>query len=342
MTTNGPQGYQLVDYEPNDFNKVIKNSNKFVNLFVFSSPAQPIVVPFGAKVILRVQNDLMQDSITLHVHGMQMKGTWYMDGAAFVTQCPIAPRSRFAYRFIADTPGTHWFHGHLGVDRAQGFLGAFIVKDIQRFPLPQPNIMGREYAVVMQDWTLNDAKEVWLKQKWRSWKWQDGYDGADKNKCWNAPVAADGAYFGSSAIVRSILINDKGWHDQNDIMIRPNTLPLETFRIRRDETIRLRLINGGVSQQLMVSINNHDFLVVAADGDEIIPIKAQMIILFPGERYDILIQGLNNPTKSTYSIIFETMEYLVAKTSVMPKFGVAKLVYEDVRSEYGNQVLEGS
>jgi hypothetical protein len=84
-----------------------------------------------------------------------------------------------------------------------------------------------------QDWTLNDAKEVWLKQKWRSWKWQDGYDGADKNKCWNAPVAADGAYFGSSAIVRSILINDKGWHDQNDIMIRPNTLPLETFRIRR-------------------------------------------------------------------------------------------------------------
>ena len=67
-----------------------------------------------------------------------------------------------------------------------------------------------------------------------------------------------------------------------------------------------------------------------------------MIILFPGERYDILIQGLNNPTKSTYAIIFETMEYLVAKSSVMPKFGVAKLVYEDVRSEYGNQVLEGS
>lgn len=37
-----------------------------------------------------------------------------MDGAAGVTQCPIAPGHSFEYSFAADVPGTYWYHSHFG------------------------------------------------------------------------------------------------------------------------------------------------------------------------------------------------------------------------------------
>jgi hypothetical protein len=55
----------------------------------------------------------------------------------------------YAYRFIADTPGTHWYHGHLGTDRGFGLLGAFIVKESKRESksIAQSN---RDYILLIQ------------------------------------------------------------------------------------------------------------------------------------------------------------------------------------------------
>jgi iron transport multicopper oxidase len=42
---------------------------------------------------------------------MFQNGTNEMDGAAFVTQCPIAPNSSFLYNFTAaGQAGTFWYH----------------------------------------------------------------------------------------------------------------------------------------------------------------------------------------------------------------------------------------
>ena len=39
------------------------------------------------------------------------------------------------------------------------------------------------------------------------------------------------------------------------------------------ETIRLRIINGGVSQGLMVSVEKHSMTIVAADGANVKPLN---------------------------------------------------------------------
>jgi hypothetical protein len=55
------------------------------------------------------------------------------------------------------------------------------------------------------------------------------------------------------------------------------------------------------------------------------------LIIFPGERYDIHIQGLEVPTKKVYRFILETMEYFNWDWTLgTPQFGLANLVYEDV------------
>ena len=116
-------------------------------------PADPIVVPYGAEILLTVFNQLLSSVTTLHIHGLDKRGLWYTDGVGFLQQCPITPQSKYKYRFIADTPGTHWLHGHLGMDKGYGLLGAFIVKKAKEEKIQLENeeiVPSREYAMVLQ------------------------------------------------------------------------------------------------------------------------------------------------------------------------------------------------
>uniref|UniRef100_A0A1I7XQQ7 Plastocyanin-like domain-containing protein n=1 Tax=Heterorhabditis bacteriophora TaxID=37862 RepID=A0A1I7XQQ7_HETBA len=54
-----------------------------------NTPGKAIVVPYNAEVLLKVHNSVLMDAITIHVHGIDKQGMWYMDGVAFVQQCPI-------------------------------------------------------------------------------------------------------------------------------------------------------------------------------------------------------------------------------------------------------------
>ena len=53
------------------------------------SPGLPIVVPYNASVLLRVRNNVLMDSLSIHVHGIDKHGMWFMDGVSYVQQCPI-------------------------------------------------------------------------------------------------------------------------------------------------------------------------------------------------------------------------------------------------------------
>lgn len=71
-------------------------------------------VCLGDEVIVDVENSLMGDSTTMHWHGHHQRGTPYMDGVPYVTQCPIFPGTSFTYRFRAMNAGTHFWHSHTG------------------------------------------------------------------------------------------------------------------------------------------------------------------------------------------------------------------------------------
>ena len=62
-------------------------------------PGPPIVVYKGQKVTVHVKNNLLSDTVTIHWHGLHQKGTSYMDGVGFITQCPILSGETFTYQF---------------------------------------------------------------------------------------------------------------------------------------------------------------------------------------------------------------------------------------------------
>jgi iron transport multicopper oxidase len=58
----------------------------------------------GDRVIVNVNNQLGNQTTTLHFHGLYMNGTTNMDGPSQVSQCPIPPGSQFTYDFNVTIP----------------------------------------------------------------------------------------------------------------------------------------------------------------------------------------------------------------------------------------------
>lgn len=113
-------------------------------------------VCLGDTIIVDVVNRMMGESTSIHWHGMHQRDTPYMDGVPFITQCPIPPHTTFRYTFTADHEGTHWWHSHIGMQRADGAFGALIVRQ------PMKNIRyGHlydydlpEHIMTIQDWDV--------------------------------------------------------------------------------------------------------------------------------------------------------------------------------------------
>jgi iron transport multicopper oxidase len=62
-------------------------------------PIPPIVGTLGDRVIVNVNNQLGNQSTSLHFHGLFQNGTAHMDGPVQVSQCPIPPGSSYTYNF---------------------------------------------------------------------------------------------------------------------------------------------------------------------------------------------------------------------------------------------------
>ncbi|KAF1982892.1 multicopper oxidase [Aulographum hederae CBS 113979] len=112
-------------------------------------PIPMIEANVGDRIVVHVVNNLGNQSTSLHFHGMYQQGTAGSDGSVGVTQCPIPPGSSYTYTFIANPPGTHWYHSH---DRGQypdGLRGIMIVHD----PVWEATLgVTEQIPLVFSDW----------------------------------------------------------------------------------------------------------------------------------------------------------------------------------------------
>jgi iron transport multicopper oxidase len=62
-------------------------------------PIPRIEATVGDRVVVNINNELGNQSTSLHFHGLFMNGTNEMDGVVGVTQCGVPPGSSFTYNF---------------------------------------------------------------------------------------------------------------------------------------------------------------------------------------------------------------------------------------------------
>jgi FtsP/CotA-like multicopper oxidase with cupredoxin domain len=92
-----------------------------------SLPGPQLVVTQNELIEVTLTNRDVEGGVTLHWHGYDVPSG--DDGVAGVTQDAVLPGESFVYRFVADQPGTYWYHTHQDAldGIAHGLYGALIV-----------------------------------------------------------------------------------------------------------------------------------------------------------------------------------------------------------------------
>lgn len=101
-----------------------------------------------------IQNELMEEIISIHFHGLRMLNNPWMDGTASITQCPISPHSSFIYQFELKQTGTFWYHSHISAQYGDGLLGPLIIDYPYDTldPIKQTFQYSSEHIFILQDW----------------------------------------------------------------------------------------------------------------------------------------------------------------------------------------------
>ena len=269
-------------------------------------PGPTIIAHENQTLNITVYNELQNvEGVTIHWHGLHQRGTQGADGAAYITQRPIAPLNQFTYTFRAYPTGTYWYHAHSGAQRTDGLYGAIIIKDIipgNLYDFDYPD----QHTLMVVDW----QKEAAINQLYPEANAMEYFKPSARFdppfQLYNDTRSSDETQVGFAPFW-SAIINDKGRHfdEQGMTNIRPESL--NYFRVTSGSRYRFRLIGAQGVYPFRFSIQGHTMTVIATDGSPIVPIEnVTYVIVNSGERYDVVVHANNVP--GNFWIWAETLE----------------------------------
>ncbi|KAH1093034.1 hypothetical protein GYH30_038985 [Glycine max] len=245
-------------------------------------PGPTITAEAGDTLEILLTNKLSTEGTVIHWHGIRQYGTPWADGTAAISQCAIAPGETFNYTFTVDRPGTYFYHGHFGMQRAAGLYGSLIVN------LPkgkkEPFHYDGEFNLLLSDWwhKSTHSQEVGLSSMPFRWI--------------NEP--------------QSLLINGRGQYNCSlAASLIKTSLPQCKFRgneqcapqilhVDPNKTYRIRIASTTSLASLNLAIGNHKLVVVEADGNYVKPFIVDDIDIYSGESYSVLLTTNQDPKKN--------------------------------------------
>ena len=259
------------------------------------------------NVTINVTNRL-DEPASIHWHGLIVPPE--MDGVPGISPgygSGIQPGTTFTYRFNVKQSGTYWYHSHSSGEQEQlGIYAPIIIEPRQ----PDPYRYDRDYIIMMSDWT-DEASRVIHNLKIDS-SWYNFNRRTLVSLFQELSQAPDEQ-------ARKAIINDRiAWSmmrmDPTDIsdvsaytfLVNGRT-PEQNFTalFRPGERIRLRFINASAMTYFDVRIPGLKMTVVAADGNNVEPVRVDEFRFGNAETYDVIVQ----PTEDrAYTIVGEPMD----------------------------------
>ncbi|KAK5730896.1 hypothetical protein LTR15_000834 [Elasticomyces elasticus] len=242
-------------------------------------PGPTLGLRSGDQLIVNVYNALPNDEgVSIHWHGLLMRGANDQDGAVGITQDAIPAGQMLTYEFTVsnEQSGTFWYHAHSAVQRADGLFGGLIVHEPADFARKASTEPTNEYLLLLQDYYHRSAVEA-----------LDFYMHLGS--------------FGNEPVPDAILVNGLGTFDCSNIVparpvdceARPSGVP--ALRLDRSKKTIFRVINVGAYAGVSLSMVGSVMQVLALDGGNRVIAKATHSagVLYPGERVDLLIEPLS-------------------------------------------------
>uniref|UniRef100_A0A1J3IRP3 L-ascorbate oxidase n=1 Tax=Noccaea caerulescens TaxID=107243 RepID=A0A1J3IRP3_NOCCA len=245
-------------------------------------PGPTINAVAGDTIVVHLTNKLATEGLVIHWHGIRQLGSPWADGAAGVTQCAINPGETFTYNFTVDKPGTHFYHGHYGMQRSAGLYGSLIVDvaEGKREPLRYDG----EFNLLLSDWWHESilSQELGLSSKPMRWIGEAQSILINGRGQFNCSIAAQF----SNESLPSCKFKDGDQCAPQRLHVEPN----KTYRIRLASTTALASLN--------LAVQGHKLVVVEADGNYITPFVTDDIDIYSGESYSVLLTTDQDPSQN--------------------------------------------
>ena len=238
-------------------------------------PMPTLTFAEGDTAEIYVHNDLNEET-SLHWHGLFLPNQY--DGVPNLTQMPIRAHSTHLYRFPIRQHGTHWYHSHTKLQEQIGMYGAFIMNKRKEWDIPTIPIVISEWADMNPheiERSLHNATDWFAIKKGSTQSYSEAIKGGHfKTKVtneWKRMNAMDV----SDVYYDKFLING----------MNQNMQP----QFKAGDKVRLRIANGGASDYFWLSFSGGKITVVASDGNDVVPVEVDRLIIAVSETYDVVV-----------------------------------------------------
>jgi FtsP/CotA-like multicopper oxidase with cupredoxin domain len=255
------------------------------------------------EIDLTLLNNLYAESTSLHWHGLNMETSPYMDGVPYVTQYPILTGQSFRYNFKVNQTGSYWLHSHLGAQYGNGLYAPVIIHDSEDLYdiMHQSSLIQGEQILTIGDWYHQSGSTQIAILQDKGYPW---YFPPYTNVLWN------GKGFFNCSKYSNFNIEFETTRSEYDCVIKA----YPKFQIQSSNLpLRFRIVNTGSGLTLVFSIDHHQLTVITVDGVDVKPFLCERILIYVGQRYDVLVYPLSSEVKS-YWMRTNTLDYPIGDT----------------------------
>ncbi len=274
----------------------------------------------GEDVTIHVTNKLKEAS-SVHWHGLLLPGE--MDGVPGLNGFTgIKPGETFTYRFRIRQNGTYWYHSHSGGQEQEGLAGPIVI-DPAKGDIVKAD---RDYVVMLTDFTEEKATDIL-----RHLKGNSGYYNYSKRTI--GDFFRDTAEKGFGATVRDRLDWGAMRMDPTDLadvsgytfLINGKSASANwTGLFKPGERLRLRFVNASAMTYFDLRIPGLKMIVVAADGQNVMPVPVDEIRLAIAETYDVIVTPDEDKAYTIFAQSLDRSGY--ARGTLAPREGMEAAV----------------
>ena len=255
----------------------------------------------GDEAVIHVTNNMNEDT-SVHWHGLVVPGS--MDGApGFNGALPIKPGETFTYRFPIVQSGTYWYHSHSGGQEQDGHYGSIVITPKNG----ETHAADRDYVVLLSDY----SRETWAQILGHLKMDSDFYQyrrrtlgdlAKDVSEQGLTPALRNARDWGQMRMLETDLSDVSGY-----TFLTNGKSPAQNWTglFNLGERVKLRIINAGTMTMFDVRIPGLKMLVVAADGQDIVPVEVDELRMGTAETYDVIVAPAEN---KAYTFVAESLD----------------------------------
>lgn len=242
-----------------------------------SIPGPTLYFTEGDSAVIHIKNDMKVPS-SVHWHGILIPN--YYDGVPYLSTPPIAPGKTFTVRFVIRQTGTYWYHSHMSLQEQSGLYGAFVI-----YPKKAKRKYDAEKTIVLSDWTNENPHHVMRNLK-RGLEWYS----IKKRQAQSLNRVISHHGLGERIQMASQRMPPMDVSDVYYNAFLANGQKRLTFPdAKPGERIRLRIIDGSSSTFFHLQYSGGKMQIIAADGQDVKPVKVTRLLVGVAETYDVII-----------------------------------------------------